>query len=165
MTLPLASPRRTVAILGTPRDSEQFMDWIAAYMPKAAEQCKCIPLVLGWSFFSGDPKAQCRILFDWVRANLHYQADPWANQTILLPATLLEQKRGDCKSYSLLTYGLLKACGICAGLCFAGYGNNASQPTHVYAIAQIGRDWYPIDTTTPHCFKAVDPTYTKTFVL
>ena len=67
----------------------------------------------------------------WIRENIKYKIDPFNEQNIQLPSSLLRTKQGDCKSLSLLFLGIMEAAGINTGFRFVSY--KEKKPfTHVY---------------------------------
>jgi len=67
----------------------------------------------------------------WIRANVKYKLDPFNEQNIQLPSSLLRTKNGDCKSLSLLFLSIMEAAGYNAGFRFVSYRKNKNY-THVY---------------------------------
>ena len=67
----------------------------------------------------------------WIRKNVKYKLDPFNEQNIQLPSSLLRTKNGDCKSLSLLFLSIMEAAGYNAGFRFVSYKKNKSY-THVY---------------------------------
>jgi hypothetical protein len=72
-------------------------------------------------------KAACR----YIRNLVKYKIDPYGVQNIQLPAKLIENGEGDCKSLSLFLYAVLTSLGYKGGFRFARYRVNGSF-THVY---------------------------------
>lgn len=67
----------------------------------------------------------------WIRANVKYKLDPFNEQNIQLPSSILRTKKADCKSLSLLFLATMEAAGYNAGFRFVSYRKNKSY-THVY---------------------------------
>jgi len=67
----------------------------------------------------------------WIRNNIKYQLDPFDQQNIQLPSSILRTKKGDCKSLSLLFLSILESAGYNAGFRFVSYKKGKSY-THVY---------------------------------
>ena len=67
----------------------------------------------------------------WIRQNIKYKLDPFNEQNIQLPSSLLRTKNGDCKSFSLLFLSIMEAAGFSAGFRFVSYRKNRPF-THVY---------------------------------
>ena len=67
----------------------------------------------------------------WIRNNVKYKIDPFNEQNIQLPSSLLRTKKGDCKSLSLLFLSIMEAAGFNAGFRFVSYKKGRPY-THVY---------------------------------
>ena len=74
----------------------------------------------------------CKFLHSFCRNNFIYSADK-VNQIIKLPNYMLYKCVGDCKSYSLFIYGMLKAKGYNPLFKFVSYTNDVI-PSHVYIV-------------------------------
>jgi len=79
---------------------------------------------------SGDPVKDARRIALWINKNIQYQKDSLAEQKIRFPSNLLNDKKGDCKSFSLFLTAALLALGYKAGFRFAAY--RTANFTHVY---------------------------------
>jgi Transglutaminase-like domain len=77
----------------------------------------------------------CKKIFSYL-CKLHYVADG-GEQVIKLPSALIATKTGDCKSYSLLTAGILENLKIPYQFVYASYSSNPI-PGHVYVTTQNG---------------------------
>ena len=77
----------------------------------------------------------CKKIFAYL-CKLHYVADG-GEQVIKLPSALIATKTGDCKSYSLLTAGILENLKIPYRFVYASYSSNPI-PGHVYVTTQSG---------------------------
>jgi hypothetical protein len=83
-------------------------------------------------FKSGDPLEDAINCCRYIRRNVTYKADGFAEQNIQLPGRMFEEtKQADCKSFSLAFVGMMIALGHDAGFRFASYRPNKI-PTHVY---------------------------------
>ena len=51
----------------------------------------------------------------WIRANVTYKIDPFTDQNIQLPSSLLRDQKGDCKSFSMLFLAIMEAAGYNGG--------------------------------------------------
>lgn len=76
---------------------------------------------------------------NWIRENVKYKLDPFNEQNIQLPSSLLRTKNGDCKSLSLLFLSIMEAAGYSAGFRFASYKPNKPF-THVYNYIWINEN-------------------------
>lgn len=77
----------------------------------------------------------CKKIFAYL-CQLNYVADG-GEQVIKLPSALIAKKTGDCKSYSLLTAGILENLKIPYQFVYASYSSNPI-PGHVYVTTQNG---------------------------
>jgi hypothetical protein len=77
----------------------------------------------------------CKKIFAYL-CKLNYVADG-GEQVIKLPSALIATKTGDCKSYSLLTAGILENLKIPYQFVYASYSSNPI-PGHVYVTTQNG---------------------------
>jgi hypothetical protein len=77
----------------------------------------------------------CKKIFSYL-CKLNYVADG-GEQVIKLPSALIATKTGDCKSYSLLTAGILENLKIPYRFVYASYSSNPI-PGHVYVTTQNG---------------------------
>lgn len=81
----------------------------------------------------------------WIRANVKYKLDPFNEQNIQLPSSLLRTGKGDCKSLSLLFLSIMEAAGFNAGFRFVSYKENKPY-THVYNFICINKNkFYTFD--------------------
>lgn len=75
----------------------------------------------------------------WIRNNVKYKLDPFNEQNIQLPSSLLRTGLGDCKSLSLLFLSIMEAAGFNAGFRFVSYKENKPY-THVYNFICISKN-------------------------
>lgn len=105
---------------------------LSAAVPAAIEQAKKFNLVEAVGITENTTPIEAGILTgNWIRENVKYQLDPFNEQNIQLPSSLLRTKKGDCKSLSLLFLSIIEAAGYNAGFRFASYKKNKPY-THVY---------------------------------
>jgi len=76
----------------------------------------------------------CRNIWQYLIDNVTYRADE-GKQEIRTPARLLNDKVGDCKSFSLFTAVILRYLGIDHVFRFVSY-DNRKEATHVYVVAK-----------------------------
>jgi hypothetical protein len=76
---------------------------------------------------------------NWIRNNVKYKLDPFNEQNIQLPSSLLRTGLGDCKSLSLLFLSIMEAAGFSAGFRFVSYKENKPY-THVYNFICISKN-------------------------
>lgn len=106
-----------------------------------------------------------RNIFNFLKNQINYKADPPSRQDIKLPSRLVFDGSGDCKSYSLFTVAVLNNLGYQAGLRYAGY-SLANKPTHVYPFLLLpnGQKIF-IDAVWGH-FNSEKPfTYKKDYLM
>lgn len=98
--------------------------------------------------FTGDKKAYLKEIVKFLRDRVSYKKDNFIYQDIKFPGRLLQEKNGDCKSFSLFAAGALSAAGIENGFRFVSY--RPGDPTHVYNfyIDDKGKKIY-FDLCTP----------------
>lgn len=75
----------------------------------------------------------------WIRNNIKYKIDPFDEQNIQLPSSLLTTKKGDCKSLSLLWLSIIESAGYNGGFRFVAYRNKPNF-THVYNFICLGKN-------------------------
>lgn len=79
---------------------------------------------------TGDPVTDARSLAAWVNKNFTYVKDGLQEQKIRFPSNILNERIGDCKSFSLFVAAALSSLGYKAGYRFAAY--RRPDFTHVY---------------------------------
>jgi hypothetical protein len=109
-------------------NTEDIIKSLAAAVPGAVDQIK--PIVRKLIRVTGDPVKDARSIAKWVNQNITYVKDDLQEQKIRFPSNLLNERIGDCKSFSLLVAAALKALGYKAGFRFAAY--RKPNFTHVY---------------------------------
>jgi len=85
----------------------------------------------------------CKNIWQYLIDNVNYKADT-GKQEIKSPARLLNDKVGDCKSYSLFTAVILRYLGIDHVFRFVSY-DNRKEATHVYVVAKINYKFQTIN--------------------
>jgi len=75
----------------------------------------------------------------WIRDNIAYKIDPFNEQNIQLPSSILRTRKADCKSLSLLFLSIMEAQGFNAGFRFASYRKNKPF-THVYNYICVNKN-------------------------
>ena len=88
-------------------------------------------------------KETCENVWNFVKSNVNYKADSIDEQKIKLPARLLYDQQGDCKSMALACASLMANLidvnkGENVGFRYTSYRNNPT-PTHVYCIVNNGQ--------------------------
>jgi hypothetical protein len=122
-------PEKTLFIAG---DNYQLRQAIFRATPKAVEQTRSIAR----QFKGETDNATALKIFNFLKNQINYQADG-EHQKIKLPNALLRERVGDCKSYSLLTMGILTNLGIPAEYVLTSY-NADPTPTHIYVKTKSG---------------------------
>lgn len=113
---------------------------LSAAVPAAIEQAKRFNLAEAVGITDETTPVEAGILTgSWIRENITYKLDPFNEQNIQLPSSLLRTKKGDCKSLSLLFLSILEAAGYNAGFRFVSYKKNKPY-THVYNYICISKN-------------------------
>ena len=112
---------------------------------------------------TGNPIKDAFIIGNHIKNNVVYKADGYKNQNIQLPARMFygNEKKADCKSFSLAFLSYMSAAGHKVGYRFASYRKNKI-PTHVYNWF-IGNDnnFYTFDTCVKNFKESKRYTYIK----
>lgn len=85
----------------------------------------------------------CKAIAEFVYKTINYKEDPVGKQWIKTPARFIEDREGDCKSYSIFICSCLANLGIEHAFRFVCYKGN--DYTHVYVVAYINGEELPID--------------------
>jgi len=110
---------------------------LSAAVPAAIEQAKRFNLVEAVGITETTDPIEAGILTgNWIRENIKYKLDPFNEQNIQLPSSILRTKKADCKSLSLLFLAIIEAGAeinpkLNAGFRFVSYKKNKPY-THVY---------------------------------
>lgn len=91
-------------------------------------------------FVSDDDYKTGLNIFNYIKDNIYYKAEPDSEQTTKSIERLLTDKEGDCKHYSLFAGSVLKSLGIPYAYRFVSF--DGSDVSHVYII--INPDTNPI---------------------
>lgn len=104
----------------------------------------------------------CKEIWTFLKYRITYKTDPEGIQYLQSPARLWKTKRGDCKSKSMYTAGLLQCLGIRYRYRFTTYTPGSNIATHVYVVAtdKFGKDII-IDTVFDRFNAEKHPTFTK----
>jgi hypothetical protein len=98
-------------------------------------------------YFKGKtPDQTCLNVWNFLKQKIKYVKDPDGYQFIKTPKRFLNEKTGDCKSYSLFAGGILKNLYPDAEvfLRYAGY-SSINIPSHVYTIVKLNNKTYICD--------------------
>lgn len=112
-----------------------------------------------------DTEGQARAIFDWVRSHIRFVRDPVDHETVSSARWTLTHGFGDCDDINaVLLPGLLGAVGIPARLVTVAVDpRDPQQFTHVYAEADLGGRWVPVDAARPNAVfgRAASSSYRK----
>jgi len=100
--------------------------------PKAVEQCTKI----AHHFKGSTPAATAKNIWQFLKTEIQYDPDTHT-QKIKMPSVFLNDRVGDCKSYSLFTSGVLTCLGIPHAFKYVSYTSDPT-PTHVYIQLEDG---------------------------
>lgn len=97
-------------------------------------------------FKGSTPEKTCINIWNFLKNRIKYVKDPDGYQFIKTPNRFLNEKTGDCKSFSLFSAGILKNIYPNADvfLRYTGYGN-LKIPSHVYTILKLNNFAYICD--------------------
>lgn len=98
----------------------------------AAFTKKFAPTLKGASLFD-----TCKNVYDFVKTQIPYKFDTPGYQWIKSPGRLFQDKKGDCKSFSLFIASCLKNLAIPYGYRFVSYRQDDPTPTHVYMYVPL----------------------------
>lgn len=106
---------------------------LESQVAKAKEQTKDLAKKL-----KGDTEVQtCYNVWKFLKNRIKYKEDSIQFQDIRLPKRLIKDGIGDCKSFALLTAGVLSNCGIESFFTYTSY-NHVPVPSHVYVTTKNG---------------------------
>lgn len=77
---------------------------------------------------------QCYCIFSYLLDHVRYVVDEVGYQWIKSPARLLEDRTGDCKSFTIFICSCLHCLGIAHTIRFVNF-DGGNQYTHVYPVA------------------------------
>ena len=83
-----------------------------------------------------DQLAEVVAVFEYVRDQIRYVADPLDVETLTTPDRLIDEGAGDCDDKSTLLATLLAAIGIDSEFVVTGYTDNTNYE-HVYVLAYV----------------------------
>ena len=92
-------------------------------------------------FMSEDDYKTGLNIFNYIKDNIYYQAEPDSSQTTKTIDRILTDQKGDCKHYSLFAGSVLKTLGIPYVYRFVSFGDK-DDLTHVYIV--INPDTNPL---------------------
>jgi len=140
-------------------DNADIRKAIVNAVPKATEQVK----EMAASFSGASDQETCKKIFDFLKNRINYEADG-ANQIIRYPSALLKTKKGDCKSYSLLTAAILNNLEIPCRFVLQSF-NDDPTPSHIYVETLSGVKcdavWGKFNSEKPSTYKYYIPMNVK----
>lgn len=80
-------------------------------------------------------KEGLRAIYDFLVRQIDYVKDPKGSQWVRSPANLIGERKGDCKSYSLFTAGILQNLGLEYYYDLTKYSRRHKNPKHIYVTA------------------------------
>lgn len=86
-------------------------------------------------FSSGDFKTDAKNIYDFIKKNIHYEAEPEGDQTTRSFSRIIHDKWGDCKHNALLAASIAWNMGYNVIFKFVGY-NKGESYGHVYTIIE-----------------------------
>jgi hypothetical protein len=122
------------------------------YLPYAIYQSKRRS-----SMFEGkNNKETANNIWSFIKHNINYIEDSISFQDIKLPNRLIKDKKGDCKSFSMLAASILENLGIPYKFAYTSY-TNSKTPGHVYIQTDDGyiidAVWNKFNSEKPYTYK------------
>jgi hypothetical protein len=137
--------------------TKDIIEALINIVPVAVDQCK--DYIDSMIYKSGDPLIDAERCCRYIRANVRYKADGFAEQNIQLPGRMFKDtKQADCKSFSLAFVGMMKALGHQCGFRFASYRKNKI-PTHVYNFVVCNGKKFTFDACVENLKESPRHTY------
>jgi hypothetical protein len=106
--------------------------------------------LIAGEFYYPDPVKTFKGLFNFLKANVHYNEESEEKQTVASPAGILSIGEGDCKHYASFIGGVLdslkrQGANLDWNYRFASYDPFSSDPGHVFVVARANGREYWID--------------------
>lgn len=121
-------------------------------VPEAARSMKSAAR----TFIGATQTDTARNIWNFLKNQIRYKKDPPGYQFVKLPARLMADGEGDCKSYSLFTAAVLENLGIPYRFRYTSY-DHSSIPQHVYIVTEQGdiidAVWRDFNSEKPYTFK------------
>lgn len=130
----LPAPRGVTETIKSGASNKDIISEIHASLPLAIKQVSGD--VANW-FRRDTVSSTAWQIWHFLKKEIHYVKDD-DNQKIKLPAAFVADSTGDCKSYTLFSAAVLSALNIPYVIRYAGYEAGATQPQHVYVVADGG---------------------------
>lgn len=140
-------------------NTKDIIEALCTVVPIAVDQCKgYVNKVIN---VTGDPLKDAESCCRYIRKNVKYKADGFAEQNIQLPGRMFKgTKQADCKSFSLAFLGMMGALGYDCGFRFASYRKNLI-PTHVYNFVVCNGKKFTFDACIENLKESPRYTYLK----
>lgn len=127
MILPVNNQNKLITVNASNQD---IINDIHAYYPEALKQVKESGFYKKFNY--GSPLKDAHAVWLFLRNYIKYKKDPDEAQLLRLPGRFVNDRSGDCKSYSIFAASVLGALGYNVAFRYAAYRNGAQNPTHVY---------------------------------
>lgn len=127
MILPVNNQNKLITVNASNQD---IINDIHAYYPEALKQVKESGFYKKFSY--GSPLKDAHAVWLFLRNYIKYKKDPDEAQLLRLPGRFVNDRSGDCKSYSIFAASVLGALGYNVAFRYAAYKDGAQNPTHVY---------------------------------
>lgn len=137
MDLNLNKPSNKEQIISYNQDTDDIID----AMLKADEENPALSYTNAIIFLGEDDYQTGANIFNYIKENIYYKAEPDSSQTTKTVERLLEDKEGDCKHYSLFAGSILKTLNIPYVYRFVSFAGK-DDIQHVYIV--INPDTNPI---------------------
>lgn len=156
----IGSPENKAKLNAAAALNSDIITAVNSSFKQALEQTKAIAI----NFKGATPLETCENIWNFLRQEINYVKDPAGYQFIRQPRAFLAAKKGDCKSYSLFSAGILKNLYPDAEvfLRFAGY-SSLNIPTHVYTVIAINGKKIICDGVYKYFSKEKKYTYKKDY--
>lgn len=127
MILPVNNQNKLITVNASNQD---IINDIHAYYPEALKQVKESGFYKKFNY--GSPLKDAHAVWLFLRNYIKYKKDPDEAQLLRLPGRFVNDRSGDCKSYSIFAGSVLGALGYNVAFRYAAYRDEAQNPTHVY---------------------------------
>ena len=117
-------------LLTVDASNQDIINDIHKYYNVALQQVKDSKFYERFNYGSVERDAKAVWLF--LKKYITYQKDPDHSQLLRLPGRFINDKNGDCKSYSIFAASILGALGYKVAFRYASYLPNAKNASHVY---------------------------------
>ena len=125
--LPVNNQNKLITVNASNQD---IINDIHAWYPEALKQVKQSGFYKKFNY--GSPIKDAHAVWLFLRNYIKYKKDPDEAQLLRLPGRFVNDRSGDCKSYSIFAAAVMGALGYKVGFRYAAYKDGAQNPTHVY---------------------------------